>query len=121
MVKKFTLVLGVVLLAVGVLGILTGGHDHTLIIFGINMTHNLIHVLSGVVALAAAAGGEGYAKKYCLVFGAVYGLVTVGGFINLAPVVQMLNLNAADNVLHLAIAASCLGLGLKGGSCISCS
>lgn len=114
MVKKFTLVLGVVLLAVGILGTLTGGHNHTLIIFGINMTHNLVHVLSGIIALAAAAGEDKYAKQYCLVFGAVYGLVTVGGFINLAPVVQLLNLNMADNLLHLAIAVSCLGIGLKG-------
>ena len=113
MVKKFTLVLGVVLLAVGVLGVLTGGHDHTLIIFGINLTHNAVHVLSGAVALAAAMGGDKYAKLYCLIFGAVYGLVTVAGFLSIAPAVSLLNLNMADNVLHLAISGACLFVGFQ--------
>ena len=113
MAKLFTLVLGLVLLAVGVVGGLTGGHDHNLIIFGINLKHNLVHILSGVVALAAAFGGEKYAKQYCLVFGAVYGLVTIAGFLHIGAVVQMLNLNQADNILHLLIAGSCLVVGKK--------
>ena len=111
MAKGFSMILGVVLLAVGVVGMLTGGHNHDLIIFGINLTHNIVHILSGVLALAAAMAGEKAAKMYCLVFGAVYGIVTVAGFINLAPVVDLLNLNMADNVLHLAIAGACLYVG----------
>ena len=48
MAKGFSMILGVVLLAVGVVGMLTGGHNHDLIIFGINLTHNIVHILSGV-------------------------------------------------------------------------
>ncbi len=113
MATALSLVLGLVLFAVGVWGSLTGGHDHELIAFGINFTHNLVHILSGVVALLAAMSGEYYAKLYCLIFGAVYGLVAVGGIMNIAPLVQLLNLNLADNVLHLAIAAACLLVGVK--------
>lgn len=113
MVKPFTLVLGVVLLAVGIVGFLTGGHDHNLVIFGINLTHNIVHVLSGVAAIAAALVGDKYAKLYCLVFGAVYGLVTLAGFFSVAPAVALLNLNMADNFLHLAIAGSCLFVGTQ--------
>ena len=111
--KTFVLVLGVVLLAVGVVGWFTGGHDHNLVVFGINMTHNLVHIASGVVALIMAKSGEKAAKTYCLLFGAVYGLVTVAGFLSVAPAVKLLNLNSADNLLHLAIAAACLGVGFQ--------
>ena len=116
MAKGFSLILGIVLLAVGIVGTITGGHNHTLIIFGINLTHNLVHILSGILAIAAASSGEQYAKLYCLIFGAVYGLVTVAGFISLTPVVDLLNLNMADNVLHLAISATCLWVGAQAKS-----
>ena len=111
MAKQFSMLLGVVLLAVGVWGMLTGGHDHNLVVFGINMAHNLVHVLSGALAIGASLGGARYAKLYLLAFGAVYGLVAIAGFANVSAVVQMLNLNAADNLLHLGIAAACLWVG----------
>lgn len=113
MAKKFTLTLGVVLLGVGAWGWLTGGHDHNLIVFGINMKHNVVHILSGGVAILAALVGDKCAKYYCLLFGAVYGLVTIAGFLNIAPAVQLLNLNTADNFLHLGISVACLGVGFK--------
>jgi hypothetical protein len=111
MVKQFTLGLGIVLSLVGIAGILTGGHDHELIIFGINTTHNIVHLASGIAAIATAMAGAKYAKLYCLAFGAVYGLVTVAGFLGVEAVVTMLNINQADNFLHLAIAGSCLYVG----------
>ena len=111
MAKQFSLVLGVVLLVVGIWGTMTGGHNHVLVVFGINMTHNVVHLLSGALAIIAGMGGERYAKLYCLAFGAVYGLVTVAGFVHIGLAVDLLNLNAADNFLHLAIAAACLYVG----------
>ena len=112
MAKKFSLLLGIVLLGVGVVGWFTGGHDHSLIIFGINMKHNLVHIASGALALLAGLGGEKYAKMYCIAFGVVYGLVTIAGFLNISAAVQMLNLNMADNFLHLGISVACLGVGV---------
>src|SRR5688572_5995743 len=108
MIKPFTLVLGIVLLGVGAWGAMSGGHDHELIIFGINTTHNLVHILSGILGIATALISIKAAKMYCLLFGAVYGLVTVAGFAGIPQVVGMLNLNTADNFLHLAITAACL-------------
>ncbi len=113
MAKGVVLLLGVVLLAVGMCGALTGGHNHDLIIFGINMTHNVVHMLSGAVALLAATGGEKHAKTSCLLFGLVYGLVAISGLLNLAAVVDLLNLNMADNILHLTIAAVCFYAGTQ--------
>jgi hypothetical protein len=108
--KRFGFVLGAVLLVVGLWGFVTGGHDHELAGFGVNLSHNLVHVLSGVVALAAAAKGERAARLFCIVFGIVYGLVAVAGFASVAFVVKLLNLNRADDFLHLGIAVACLGV-----------
>ena len=111
MARKFATVLGVVLLAVGIWGTLTGGHAHTLVIFGVNGSHNLVHLLSGALALVAAFLGEQPSQLFCLAFGTVYGLVAVCGFFNLPFAVSMLNLNDADDFLHLAISVACLVVG----------
>jgi uncharacterized protein DUF4383 len=114
MAKTFSMVLGVVLLVVGIWGMVTGGgHDHMLLVFGINTSHNWVHLLSGALGLITGLAGERAAKTYLLAFGTVYGLVTILGFLNVQPVVQMLNLNMADNLLHLAISAACLIVGMQ--------
>ena len=113
MAQPFSMLLGIVLLGVGLWGTFTGGHDHNLIIFGINGSHNLVHVISGALAIGVSLGSGAYAKAYCVAFGAIYGLVAIAGFANISAVVQMLNLNAADNLLHLGIGAVCLLVGLQ--------
>jgi hypothetical protein len=113
MAKKFSLVLGVVLLVVGLWGLFSGGHAHNLLIFGINMAHNWVHILSGAVGLIAALAGERYAKFYCLAFSGVYGIVTLGGLFRVTALVQFLNLNMADNILHLVITVGCFWFGMK--------
>jgi hypothetical protein len=111
MAKGFAIVLGVVLLVVGLWGLATGGHDHNLIVFGVNAPHNWVHIISGALALVLGLAGEGPARAYCIGFGLVYGLVAVLGFIGLESVVRLLNLNMADNLLHTGIAAACLAVG----------
>ncbi len=113
MIKKFTLVLGLVLLAVGVLAAMTGGHDHEFIIFGINTTHNAVHILSGLLGIVSALISFRAARAFCLLFGAVYGLVAIAGFASVPEAISLLNLNAADNFLHLGIAAACIFVGLR--------
>ena len=111
MARPFSIFLGIVLLAVGLVGTASGGHSHNLVVFGINASHNLVHVLSGALAIAAGLAGTRYAMIYCLAFGTVYGVVAVLGFFNVAFVVDLLNLNLADNFLHLAISVACLWVG----------
>jgi hypothetical protein len=108
--KGFTAVLGGVLVVIGLWGTISGGHDHRLMAFGINASHNLVHLLSGAVALVAA-GRLRSAQIYCLAFGTIYGLVAIAGFFRIELVVRLLNLNMADNFLHLGIAAACLMVG----------
>ncbi len=107
LVKPLTWILGVVLLVVGIAGFLM-----PLPIFEVNTAHNLVHLASGVVALLAAANGYQYSKIYLIVFGLVYGLVTILGFLSVGFIWDLLALNTADNYLHLLIAAACLIVGL---------
>lgn len=113
MAKLYATVLGAVLTLVGIVGFIPGlaPNGNLLGIFAIDPLHNVIHILSGVVGLAAAltAGGI-YARLYAGVFGAVYALVTVIGFIQGTTVLGLIHVNLADNLLHTAIAVVSLAV-----------
>jgi hypothetical protein len=111
MVTGFTALLGFALLGIGLWGLYTGGHAHNLLVFGVNATHNLVHMVSGALALVAAFSGARYAKFYCVAFGVVYAAVAVAGYASVTPVVAALNLNPAGNALHAGIAVLCLWVG----------
>ena len=85
-----------------------------LIIFGTNGFHNVIHISSGILALAAALSGYRALKLYLVLFGILYAVVAVGGFLQYEPVVSILNLNIADNILHTMIAATCFYISKTG-------
>jgi hypothetical protein len=111
MAKRFTTVLGVVLLVMGLWGMATGGGDHLLLVFGVNAGHNLLHLVTGAAALIAAMKGERASMIYCLAFGTLYGVLAVAGFFLVPWLMRGLNLNYADDFLHLVIAAACLWIG----------
>src|SRR5437764_2343171 len=79
--KILAIVLGVVFIAVGLLGFVL---NPTLIVFGVNVTHDLVHLASGAALLigAFAAGGQ-YVRRVNLAVGVVYLLVAAVGL--LAP------------------------------------
>lgn len=116
MLKKAAIVFGVAFLAIGLLGYVpalapTGsdGMPYLLGIFMVDSVHNIVHITSGVIALAAAAS-ERYARLYFQIFGIVYGLVAILGFFG-SPVLGFLHVNMGDNWLHVIIAVSSLLLG----------
>jgi hypothetical protein len=108
LVKSLTWILGIVLLLVGILGFV---NNPILGIFEVDTIHNSIHILSGVIALIAVSSGESMARLYLIVFGIVYGLVTILGFMNGGNVLGLIMVNQADNYLHAAISIVCLGVG----------
>jgi hypothetical protein len=111
LVKTVTWVLGIVLFAVGVLGFV---NDPVLGLFEVDMVHNLVHLISGIVAIAAVASGESYARLFLIIFGIVYGAVAVIGFVQGDSVLGLITINEADNYLHTAIALVCLAVGFSG-------
>ena len=118
MVKTFALLFGIVFLVVGVLGFVpaatSGMPDMPMLlgIFHVNTVHNIVHLASGAVFLLCGLAGAGPARMFFKIFGIVYALVAVLGFMNPAgPLLGMISNNPADNYLHTALAAVMLFIG----------
>lgn len=104
MARLLSLIYGIIFLGIGIFGVLTGNHNHEMMSFGVNGAHHAVHILSGVLALAAYAGGEASSRGYLWFIGLTYGVVVVAGLLQIGPIVRLLNLNTNDNVLHLVLA-----------------
>jgi hypothetical protein len=106
LVKPLTWILGVVLLLVGVLGFFMP--SPLLGLFEVDTVHNIVHILSGVVALWAGSTGYQYSRMYLMVFGLVYLLVALLGFFMSGSILGLFSVNMYDNYLHTAIGVVCL-------------
>lgn len=81
-----------------------GPADATLLGFAINGLHNVVHLLIGVLGIAMA-GTEASARTYGWILAIVYGLTFLFGLFAAGnDDVNILNLNGADNGLHLVSA-----------------
>lgn len=124
MAKQVAVIFGIVMLLIGVLGFIPGlttagpaGTSYRLLlgIFAINPVHNVIHLATGAVALAAGLYGSGaYARMYFGVFGVVYALVSLIGITGIlfdshGSLLGIVPINGADNILHVAITVLALG------------
>jgi hypothetical protein len=72
--------------------------------FEVNGWHNVVHIVSGLLLLAAFRRRD-LAKTMALAFGLIYGVVTVIGLIDGNDILGFIPVNAADNILHLALSA----------------
>ena len=108
--QTLALAFGAVYLLVGIVGFfVTGfddffGHtDETLIVFDINPMHNVVHILIGVAGLALARTLAG-ARTYGWLLAVGYGAAFIYGVLAVGKDWDFLNLNWADNILHLVTA-----------------
>jgi hypothetical protein len=111
--KTAALVIGIVFLLVGILGFVPNPLVSQTGLFQVNVTHNLVHLVSGAAILAGAYTnfGAGLTLK---VFGAIYALVALLGFFTVSSGGLMLGLvlvNHADHWLHALLAVVILGAG----------
>lgn len=82
MAKTVATIMGVVFLLVGIVGFVAPGVGG----FHLSTAHNLIHIISGAASLYfGLAGTLSGARLFCIIFGAVYGLLGVAGFLLGAP------------------------------------
>jgi hypothetical protein len=115
----YCLLAGLSLLLAGIFGFISdssfdtgdGVQGDLFLGFEVNAIHNLIHVASGLVLLAASPR-RASARAVAIGFGLVYGLVAVIGLIDGEDVLGLIPINSADNVLHIALAALGLFTGL---------
>jgi hypothetical protein len=105
----YCLLAGAALLLAGLLGWIAdttfgSGSDVSgdeLVVFEVNGWHNVVHLLSGALLLAASVRRTS-ARTIALLFGITYGAVAVWGLLD-DTVLGLIPVNAADNVLHIAL------------------
>ena len=106
MANRIATILGVVFLLVGLLGFVMPG----LLGAHLSLIHNIIHLVSGAIALwIGLKGTPSAAKTFCIVFGLVYLLLGVCGFLLGTGDDKMLTLMAGlmfgtmDHIIHVAL------------------
>jgi hypothetical protein len=114
-------VFGVVYLLVGAAGfVVTTGVDlaatdgATLVFFEVNPLHNVVHLTIGAALLTSALRSPWTATVVNTVVGGIYLAVGLVGLFLIGSGANILALNGADNVLHMASALLLLGVGLAG-------
>lgn len=108
--RTLALVVGVVYTLVGIAGFFVTGFDDffgmsgdTLLGFMVNPFHNVVHLVIGLAGIALSRTLSG-ARTYGWLLGLGYGAVFVYGLFAVGESWDPLNLNWADNWLHLASA-----------------
>jgi hypothetical protein len=123
--QVLALAFGAVYLLIGIVGFFITGFenfvgneagtphhvDENLLGFMINPMHNVVHILIGVVGLVLSRTLAG-ARTYGWLLAAGYGAAFVYGLFAVGQEWDFLNLNWADNVLHLVTALVGLGIAL---------
>ena len=117
--KTAALVFGLVFIAVGLLGFvdnpIVGTSDDA--IFHADQTHNIVHIVSGVLFVLVALAAAGAAKTFLILFGVVYlalgvmGLTSIGSD-SMTTLLGFLHVNANDNYLHIGLGVVILLVGL---------
>ena len=117
MAKTLCKIFGVVLALVGIAGFL----KHDLLGMHLTMIHNIVHLLTAAIALYFGFyGSDASARAFCQVFGAVYLLLGIGGFIAPDVVANVIQSHTEtggenltpDNIVHLLLGAVFLIVGL---------
>lgn len=119
MAKTLGMLFGIVFLAVGILGFVPGvtttgpdGMPMLLGIFMVNATHSIVHIVSGAIFLFASMSGAGAARLWFQVFGVVYALVAVMGFVvGNGIIFGLISNNTNDTWLHVVLAVAMLAIG----------
>ncbi|RDI46543.1 DUF4383 domain-containing protein [Aquicella lusitana] len=113
MLRIIAVIFGIAFIFAGVAGFLPSLAPDGFLLgyFQVNAMHNLVHIISGVIAIMAATSHK-YSRLYFQVFGIIYAIVTIIGFARNGDLsFIMMQFNTADNILHLVIALVALYLG----------
>jgi hypothetical protein len=112
--RIYALAVGVVLVAAGIIGFFYESafssdesvRSAVLGLLDVNGWHNVVHIATGLIGILAARTLAS-ARTYCLLFGIVYLVVCVWGFVvgNDASILSIIPVNTEDNILHLLLAA----------------
>jgi hypothetical protein len=114
MAKTLGMLFGVVFLAIGILGFVPGiTKDEMLLgIFHVNAVHSVVHIVSGAIFLFASMAGAGAARLWFQLFGIIYAIVAVLGFMNGdKPILGLISSSTNNTWLHVVLAVVMLAIG----------
>jgi hypothetical protein len=110
--QVYALLFGAILTIAGIAGFFynsefttdKGVRDAVLGVLDVNGWHNVLHIATGVLGLAAA-GAYSSARTYSLGVGLLYLAVAIWGFVigSGESILSIIPVNAGDDVLHLVI------------------
>lgn len=120
--KISAITFGVILIVIGILGfvpqVMENGNLFGL--FHVNTAHNIVHLLSGLVALWCGLNSEHASRIYFQVFGIIYGIVALLGlYYQDRNILGVIANNVHDIWLHALISLVALYLGF--GCCCVCN
>jgi hypothetical protein len=107
MAKTIALIMGIVFILVGLVGFVS----HNFLGTHLSTAHNLIHLISGAVSLYLGLRGTlSAARLFCFIFGGVYLLLGIVGFLLgtgaerlFALIPGTLELGTMDHIIHVLI------------------
>src|SRR6185312_229216 len=106
MAKTVATLVGIVFILVGIVGFFS----HNLLGAHLGKVHNVVHLASGAVSLYLGMKGSlAAARQFCIVFGLVYGLLGLVGYLVGTGPDHMLELpyfvvGTRDHIIHIVIA-----------------
>lgn len=111
-VQKLAWIFAVVFMLLGILGFIPGATNDGMLlgVFMVDTMHNIVHLLSGVVAALCAGASAKASRTYFQVFGIIYAVIAIWGFF-MSPALGFIHVNSADNILHVVIAVIALWAG----------
>ena len=108
--KTAAIIIGLLFIAVGLLGYvdnpIVGSSEKA--IFHTDNVHNIVHIVSGALFLLVALAAPGSASTFLKIFGVVYLIIGIIGFVQygtdgMGKVLGFLHVNGADNFLHVGL------------------
>jgi len=120
MAKKLAMMLGVIFLLLGVLGFIPNPLVGESGLFRTDLMHSLVHLISGTLFVYVSMKTSHVVGTTMKVFGVIYLLIAVLGFLAVGPDMVEANLlglvavNTADNWLHLVLGVVILLAGFSG-------
>ena len=118
MLKRIAMVFGIVFLLVGIVGLLTPGGmsmsadpapGHILGMFGVNLLHNIVHILVGVWGLVAARSWNA-SKMFFQIGGIAYIVLAIFGFF-MPNLFGLIPIGGNDVYLHAVLGLVMAGIG----------
>jgi len=107
MANRVATILGIGFLLVGILGFVMPG----LLGAHLSLAHNIIHLVTGAVSLwIGLKGTVSAARNFCIIFGVVYLLLGVAGFVlgtgadrMFVVIAGQLELGTVDHIIHIVL------------------